>query len=84
MEGLILLAAYTDGEVIFHTDVGDMVSLFALSEPVGGGESLIASRWRMYNELARNRPDLIHVLAEDWLIPGYVPSMHPVSCNINS
>lgn len=66
------LAAYTDGEVIFHTDMGDMVSLFALSEPVGGGESLTASGWRMYNELARTRPDLIHVLADDWLIPGYV------------
>lgn len=41
------LAAYTDGEVIFHTDVGDIVSLFVLGEPASGGESLLASGWRV-------------------------------------
>ncbi|OJJ84992.1 TauD/TfdA family dioxygenase [Aspergillus glaucus CBS 516.65] len=64
------LAAYTDGEVIFHTDVGDIVSLFVLGEPVEGGESLVASGGRVYNELARTRPDLVRVLAEEWLIPS--------------
>lgn len=67
------LAAYTDGEVIFHTDVGDIVSLFVLGEPVEGGESLVASGGRVYNELARTRPDLVRVLAEEWLIPRYPP-----------
>lgn len=67
------LAAYTDGEVIFHTDVGDIVSLFVLGEPVEGGESLVASGGRVYNELARTRPDLVRVLAEEWLIPRYHP-----------
>lgn len=70
------LAAYTDGEVIFHTDVGDIVSLFALGEPEAGGESLIASGWRVYNELARTRPDLVRVLAEEWLIPRYPHPTH--------
>lgn len=65
------LAAYTDGEVIFHTDVGDIVSLFVLEEPVEGGESLIASGGRVYNELARTRPDLVRVLAQEWVIPRY-------------
>ncbi|OJJ31390.1 hypothetical protein ASPWEDRAFT_187270 [Aspergillus wentii DTO 134E9] len=64
------LAAYSDGEVIFHTDVGDIVSLFTLDEAASGGESLLASGWRVYNELAKNRPDLIRVLAEDWPIPN--------------
>ncbi|BCR89146.1 TauD/TfdA family dioxygenase [Aspergillus chevalieri] len=64
------LAAYTDGEVIFHTDVGDIVSLFVLEEPVEGGESLIASGGRVYNELARTRPDLVRVLAQEWVIPS--------------
>ncbi|KAJ5726072.1 uncharacterized protein N7483_007429 [Penicillium malachiteum] len=62
--------AYTDGEVIFHTDTGNIVSLFALEEPVEGGESLIASGWRVYNELAKLRPDLVEVLATEWPIPS--------------
>lgn len=65
------LAAYSDGEVIFHTDVGDIVSLFALGEPASGGESLLASGWRIYNELAATRPDLVKILAEDWSVPRY-------------
>ncbi|KAE8143494.1 hypothetical protein BDV38DRAFT_233812 [Aspergillus pseudotamarii] len=64
------LAAYTDSEVVFHTDVGDIVSLFMLSEPANGGESLLASGWTVYNALAETRPDLVRVLAEDWPIPS--------------
>lgn len=63
------LAAYSDGEVVYHTDVGDIVSLFVVSEPLNGGESLLASAWTVYNALAETRPDLIRVLAEDWPIP---------------
>ncbi|CDM31865.1 hypothetical protein DTO013E5_1897 [Penicillium roqueforti] len=64
------LAAYSDGEVVYHTDVGDIVSLFVLSGPVNGGESLLASAWTVYNSLAETRPDLLRVLAEDWPIPS--------------
>ncbi|KAJ5948583.1 hypothetical protein N7454_001890 [Penicillium verhagenii] len=64
------LAAYADGEVVYHTDVGDIVSLFVLSGPLNGGESLLASAWTVYNALAETRPDLIRVLAEDWPIPS--------------
>ncbi|KAK2754355.1 hypothetical protein FQN54_006999 [Arachnomyces sp. PD_36] len=64
------LAAYTDGEVIFHTDVADIVSLFVLNEAATGGQSQLASSWRIYNELARTRPDLVKVLADDWVIPS--------------
>jgi hypothetical protein len=70
--GSAILPAYTDGEVIFHTDTGDIVSLFAMEEPVEGGESLLASGWRVYNELAKLRPDLVKVLASDWPIPRSV------------
>ncbi|KAJ5637417.1 hypothetical protein N7490_007296 [Penicillium lividum] len=64
------LAAYSDSEVVFHTDVGDIVSLFVLGGPVHGGESLLASAWTVYNALAETRPDLIRVLAEEWPIPS--------------
>ncbi|GAB1218112.1 hypothetical protein ATERTT37_007363 [Aspergillus terreus] len=66
----VTLPAYTDGEVIFHTDTGDIVSLFVLEEPAHGGESLLASGWRVYNELAKTRPDLVEALASDWPIPS--------------
>jgi hypothetical protein len=39
--------------------------------PAGsGGESKISSSWNVYNILARERPDLIHTLAEDWVVDG--------------
>jgi hypothetical protein len=65
----VVIPAYTDSEVPFHTDLGNIVSLFTLSEPVSGGETVLASSWRVYNELARTRPDLIRVLADEWDIP---------------
>jgi len=62
--------AYTAEKQVFHTDAGDIVSLFALSEAAVGGQSKLASTWKVYNELAETRPDLIHTLAEDWVADG--------------
>lgn len=62
--------AYTTEKQVFHTDAGDIVSLFALSVAAEGGQSQLASSWRVYNELAETRPDLIHTLAEDWPFDG--------------
>jgi hypothetical protein len=50
----------------FHTDVGDIVSLFALGESEEGGQSYLSSGLKVYNELAAARPDLIRTLAEPW------------------
>ncbi|KAF8646251.1 hypothetical protein AX16_007308 [Volvariella volvacea WC 439] len=59
--------AYTTEKQVFHTDQGsDIVSLFALEVAKEGGESFISSSWRVYNELAEKRPDLVKVLSEDW------------------
>lgn len=68
--------AYTTDHQVFHCDTGDIVSLYCLSPAARGGESKLASSWKVYNELAKTRPDLIHVLAEDWVIDGYVPSVN--------
>jgi hypothetical protein len=62
--------AYTTDKQVFHTDTGDIVSLLALSEAAEGGESQIASAWKVYNEIAKSRPDLVRTLAEDWIIDG--------------
>ncbi|KAL8377695.1 hypothetical protein RB595_008402 [Gaeumannomyces hyphopodioides] len=63
--------AYTTDKQVFHTDSGDIVSLFALGEAASGGASKLASTWRVYNELARTRPDLVRTLAEDWPVENF-------------
>jgi hypothetical protein len=64
--------AYTADKQVFHTDSGDIVSLFALSTAAEGGASRLASTWRVYNHLAAARPDLIHTLSGDWEAELYV------------
>ena len=64
--------AYTTDKQVFHTDTGDIVSLYALSTAAQGGESKLASSWRVYNELAKTRPDLITTLSENWDFDGQV------------
>ncbi|KAL3444545.1 hypothetical protein BJX65DRAFT_297539 [Aspergillus insuetus] len=59
--------AYTTEKQVFHTDIGDIVALFALGEAEEGGQSFLSSSWHVYNELAGLRPDLIRTLAEPWV-----------------
>lgn len=64
--------AYTTDKQVFHTDLGaDVISLFALEVAAEGGTSRISSAWRVYNELAEKRPDLIKTLAEPWPVDGF-------------
>ncbi|KAF5636133.1 family oxidoreductase [Fusarium sp. NRRL 52700] len=58
--------AYTVDKQVFHTDCGDIVSLFALSTAAEGGARRLASTRRVYNHIAATRPDLIHTLSERW------------------
>ena len=58
--------AYTTDKQVFHTDSGDVIALLSLEEAAEGGQSKLSSSWRVYNELARTRPDLIRTLAEPW------------------
>jgi hypothetical protein len=60
------VATYTSDQLIFHTDVGDIISLLCLGTAAEGGCSQLASSWHIYNELAATRPDLIKTMAEDW------------------
>lgn len=64
--GSIGSPAYTTDKQVFHTDSGDIVSLFALETSAAGGASKLASTWRVYNEIAATRPDLIHTLSQSW------------------
>jgi hypothetical protein len=65
--GTIGNSAYTTDKQVFHTDVGDLIALMALGTAAQGGISRLSSSGRVYNELARTRPDLIRVLAESWI-----------------
>ncbi|ROV93697.1 hypothetical protein VPNG_08836 [Cytospora leucostoma] len=71
MKGDIGSPAYTTDKQTFHTDSGDIVSLFALDTSAEGGASKLASTWRVYNEFAAKRPDLIHTLSQPWDMEVY-------------
>ncbi|KAM0242200.1 hypothetical protein ACHAP5_007287 [Fusarium lateritium] len=73
-DGVIGSPAYTTDRQVFHTDTGDIVSLFCLQTALEGGASRIASTWRVYNELARTRPDLIHTLSQNWDVENFANS----------
>lgn len=60
----------TADKQVFHTDAGDIISLLCLNPAVEGGESYISSSWHVYNILAKERPDLIHTLSQDWPVDG--------------
>ena len=58
--------AYTTEKQVFHTDAGDVIALLCLETAAEGGESKLSSSWKVYNELAETRPDLVRTLAEPW------------------
>lgn len=64
-------AAYTTDAQVFHTDAGDLIALLALEVAAEGGTSRIASSWRVYNEIAETRPDLVRTLAEEWVLDSF-------------
>ncbi|KPM45634.1 hypothetical protein AK830_g919 [Neonectria ditissima] len=64
----------------FHSDVFcEVLALQTKNCAKSGGNSIIASAWTVYNELAATRPDIIHTLAaENWTFDtfGRVPAYH--------
>lgn len=71
-KGKIGAPSNTPDKQVFHTDAGDIISLLCLQTAAEGGESYLASSWLVYNILARERPDLVRTLAEEWPLDGYV------------
>lgn len=55
--------AYTSNQKLtFHADQADVVGLLVLRVAKAGGLSMLASALAIRNEIARTRPDLLHVL----------------------
>jgi len=63
--------AYTPDRQAFHTDPGDIISLYVLDEAASGGTSRIASSWKVYNHLALTHPDIINTLSKPWPFDGF-------------
>lgn len=61
--GTIPNSPYVSRAQPFHTDLCDILTLYALNTPPSGGISSLASTAAIYNHLALTRPDLLHVLA---------------------
>ncbi|KAJ5351396.1 hypothetical protein N7452_000370 [Penicillium brevicompactum] len=61
----------TADKQVFHTDAGDIISLLCLNPAAEGGESYLSSSGHVYNILAKERPDLIHTLSQDWPVDGF-------------
>jgi hypothetical protein len=79
-------AAYTTDKQVFHTDIGDLIALLGIQTSAQGGVSRISSGGRVYNEIAKTRPDLITVLKNNWPLDRYVVSVSsfhfvPTSCS---
>ncbi|KAJ5511958.1 hypothetical protein LT330_003078 [Penicillium expansum] len=70
-KNLIGAPSNTADKQVFHTDAGDIVSLLCLNRAAEGGESYLSSSWHVYNILAKERPDLIHTLSQDWPLDGF-------------
>ena len=52
----------TSARQSFHTDSSDVVGLLCLKEAMEGGGSMLVSTVAIYNEMNRQRPDLVRVL----------------------
>ena len=75
---------YSREEIPFHVDCCDIVGLLCLETPVSGGESSIVSSVTLHNEMLKQRPDLVRVLAEPYYrdrrdeIPSGMPPYYKV------
>ncbi|KAH7317544.1 hypothetical protein BKA65DRAFT_556955 [Rhexocercosporidium sp. MPI-PUGE-AT-0058] len=60
---------YSTDALPFHSDVlTEVIALYCLSTAAAGGRSKISSSWKIYNELALTRPDILVALAtDDWV-----------------
>ncbi|KAJ5937919.1 hypothetical protein N7454_004261 [Penicillium verhagenii] len=70
-KGKIGAPSNTADKQVFHTDAGDIISLLCLSPAAEAGESYLSSSGNVYNILAKERPDLIHTLSQDWPVDGF-------------
>ncbi|GAB1312430.1 TauD/TfdA-like domain-containing protein [Madurella fahalii] len=65
-------APYSNVAQPFHTDVCDILAMYVQEVAAEGGQFKIASSGQIYNQIAANRPDVIHTLAaSDWVFDRF-------------
>ncbi|KAM0798785.1 hypothetical protein BDR22DRAFT_777651, partial [Usnea florida] len=69
-----VLRQFWDAHFPFHTDNGDIVSLFTISRSESGGSLYLADSTAVYEELASLTPELAHALCCDWTMVSPSPA----------
>ncbi|CCX30019.1 Similar to hypothetical protein [Tuber melanosporum Mel28]; acc. no. XP_002835447 [Pyronema omphalodes CBS 100304] len=65
-------APYSNVPQPFHTDTGDVLALYSLQTASSGGRSILASSWKVYNELASQHPAHISTLSQpNWAFDSF-------------
>ncbi|KAK6530031.1 hypothetical protein TWF694_003405 [Orbilia ellipsospora] len=71
---------FNNNTQVFHCDfVADILTMYCITPASSGGANSFASIPRIYNQLARYNPEIIHTLAApDWVFDtyGYNPPWH--------
>lgn len=52
----------------FHSDNSEIMAFSYLDTAPKGDETILTSSWKTYNELAEKRPEVLHTLAEPWVM----------------
>ncbi|RYP57029.1 hypothetical protein DL769_009745 [Monosporascus sp. CRB-8-3] len=63
--------AFANVPLSFHTDNCEVMAFFYMELASSGGETILSSLWQTYNELAANRPDVLHTLAKPWIFDSF-------------
>jgi len=63
--------AFANIPLSFHTDNCEIMAFFYMESASSGGETILSSLWQTYNELAANRPDVLHTLAKPWVFDSF-------------
>jgi hypothetical protein len=65
--------AFSNIPLSFHTDNCEIMAFFYLDTALTGGQTMLSSIWQTYNELAAKRPEVLHTLAEPWVLDTFKP-----------
>lgn len=65
--------AFSNVPLSFHTDNCEIMAFFYLETALSGGRTILSSIWQTYNELAARRPEVLHTLAEPWVLDTFKP-----------
>ena len=72
----------TNQAIEFHTDGADVFALCCLQKGQSGGRSLLVSAVSIFNEIARQRPDLAEVLQQDFHVDARGQRQDGARCQV--